>query len=159
MNWRELVISAYAEGMSRSKWQTTPVFHEPAPRTEIANVESHIGCPLPEELREFLSQTNGFSEEVISDDSSSAFDLGPFMFRASEIADNTDEFRHSDLASDIPFQEMIFIGTMHVDGICVACRSGERMIYVWYPIDQAFKPMAPNLQAFLSGWISGSLLI
>lgn len=159
MNWRELVISAYAEYMTRYEWQTTPVFYEPAPQAEIANVESHIGCSLPEELREFLSQTNGFGEETIFDDDSTAFDLGSFMFRASEVADSTDEFRHSDLTSNIPFQEMIFIGTMHVDGIYIACRSGEHTIYVWYPMDRAFKPMAPNLEEFLSGWISGSLLI
>jgi hypothetical protein len=159
VNWREHISQAYATYSVDKDYLIKPVFREPAPQDVMLAAEQSVGSPFTEELRDLLSQTDGFGEEMILKEGRLDVDLGPYIFRASEIAEFTNGFRQSKLTSNIAFQEMIFIGTPHADGIFFALRRGESAVYAWYPMDRAFQPLAANLQDFIFGWLSGALSI
>ena len=157
MNWREYISKAYATYSAGCDFETVPVFFEPAPPTDIPYAEQQLGLLFPEDLRELLAQTNGFGEDMILKDGPANINLGSFFLSTSEIIDYTIYYRESGLSSNI--HEMIFVGDSHVDGICFAIKKSASTIYAWYPSELVFRPLAPSLQDFIFGWLSGTLSI
>jgi hypothetical protein len=159
MDWREHISKAYAAFSAGDDSQTTTVFREPASPAEIFDAEQRLNFPFPKSLRELLSQTNGFGEEMFIQSELTGIDLGSFFLSTTEIVECTSCFRHSGLASNIDFEEMLFVGDFHVDGIHFAIRKGEDQVFAWYPMERMFRPLASDLPSFISGWLSGDIPI
>ncbi len=155
MNWRKYFSDAYLANVENI--DQTPVFFPPASDSEFSEAEQCLGTKLPDELQDLLAQTNGVGEKLTLADRQIASDLGRFLFSTPEIAQITIEFRKSDLPTDLPFNEMLFFGTPHVDGIYFAIKQGENIIYAWYPSEQVFRPIASTLKNFIYEWLSDKL--
>jgi hypothetical protein len=157
MDWLQHIRSAYAT--TQTEYDAKPVFFSPAPQSEIVEAESRLGSKFSHDLCDLLCQTNGVGEEMTFQNGISASDLGFFVFNVQEIIEVTDYYRHSGLATNIDFGEMIFFGTPHTDGIYFAERKNENTIYAWYPSELEFRSISPNLPSFISDWLSGNLSI
>ena len=58
-----------------------------------------------------------------------------------------------------PEIQFLVVGRPGVDGIEFGYRKGQHGIWAFYPISREFSLVAPNLDALLDGWRSGSIRI
>jgi hypothetical protein len=157
MDWLKFIRQAYTA--KDDDYGSQPIFYPSASEEEILEVERNLGFLLPQYLRELLSQTNGLGEEMVFGDARTPVELGNFFLNTKEIVEFTKYYRQSGLSANIDFNEVIFFGNMHVDGIYLAIRRTENTIYAWYPIELEFRAIASNMFDLITGWLSGKLAI
>lgn len=97
-------------------------FREPAGQDALDAVEDSLGHPLPAELRELLSETNGVEGE---------FGLG-LVWRAERIASDNLHFRADPEFADLytPFVGMVFFADAGNGDQFFVSLSGNNEVYV-----------------------------
>jgi cell wall assembly regulator SMI1 len=158
MNWRQLILNAYKK-QNLEGYSIVPVFHPPATQDEIYTIETNLDIKLSDELRELLFETNGIDERMSIGNEQQTQDLGNFIFNTIEIVEITTNYRNRALSTNIRFNDMYFIGTPHTDGIDFAFQKNNESIFAWFPIEQKFRIIAPNLEQFIIGWLSNDIAI
>ncbi|GAA1708530.1 hypothetical protein GCM10009745_65460 [Kribbella yunnanensis] len=134
--WRR-TLQAAADGLE---------LRPPADAGEIAAVELRLGIGLPAELRGLYEATDG-----ILDKPGEWF----VMWRLGDVARWNLEAWNGWESGDR--RRLLGFGD---DGtgapFCVAL-DGEPTIFIWSPIEQEARALAPNLREFWLGWLSGQI--
>jgi len=158
MDWKALISKAYNNSSDRDL-ELKPVFYHPASEDDIYQVEQALGRQIHPMLRDLLLEINGFGEEMFFEDGQKRVDLGSFLLTTTEIVEYTLYYRSSGLDTNVDFNEMVFFGDTHVDGVYFALRAGEDGIYEWDPYEAEFRLLSGNLKDFMADWLSGKLSI
>ncbi|WP_339251034.1 SMI1/KNR4 family protein [Sporosarcina sp. FSL W8-0480] len=128
-------------------------FTPPATETEINEIKEALNVEVPVKLLELYSETNG------------VFDVFncPLIWTTSQIVKENMFFRNSHVFKDLymPFDHLLFIsdngcgdlfGYKIVNGTIKA-----EDIYVWNHEDDSRTWVAPSLEVFIKGWITGEI--
>jgi hypothetical protein len=133
-----------------STWGTAG-FREPASVEAIRAAEGKLGTPLPDEIRDLLSETNGVEGE---------YGLG-LVWPAERIGDDNARFRSDPTYADLylPFEGLVFFSDAgNGDQFAMSLR-GAGDIYVWNHEDDSRMWVASTVMEFLRRWMTGELQI
>lgn len=131
-------------------WGTAD-FREPATVEAIQTAEAQLGAPLPRELRELLSETDGVVGEY-------GLDL---VWSADRIGKDNARFRSDPNFSDLylPFEGLVFFSDAgNGDQFAISLR-GARDVFVWNHEDDSRMWVAPTVLDFLRRWMTGELTV
>ncbi|MEO4053886.1 SMI1/KNR4 family protein [Solibacillus sp. CAU 1738] len=128
-------------------------FAEPATNENIDGITKHLNIELPSKLLDLLKQTNGIFDNYKC----------PFIWPTSRIIEDNLYFRNFEGFKDIymPFDQLLFFsdsGTGDLFGYAIL--NGQIQtddIFVWDHETVSRKWIAPSLEAFLKGWITGDI--
>ncbi len=88
------------------------------------------------------------------------------VWSTAEIAKENLTFRGESLQKIYKrsFEDLLFFVNAGVDGILfgykiLARRAQDSNIYAWYPIDNEAIQVAPSLEAFFEGWLTGKIRV
>jgi hypothetical protein len=161
MNWRDRVSAIYAK-LPRER-ETRPAFRTPASSPQIAELESKVGGSLPAALAELLLETNGIMHELKTQ--GEWIETGWLVWPVESIAEwNLRARQDWEADYDRYFEHLLFFADAGADGILFAHpkRLGGEFapeVVVWVPLGDELSPFAPNLEAFLDGWVTGAIEI
>lgn len=126
-------------------------FAEPATSETIASAESHLGHPLPSELREVLAETNGIEGE---------YGLG-LLWAAERISEDNARFRCSTLFADLymPFDGLVFFADAGNGDQFFVSLSGNNEVYVWDHESDSRTWVAQTVSSYLRGWMQGHITV
>lgn len=131
-------------------------FNPPATETEIAKIEDMFQVRLPDELKDFLRETNGVEY--------SEYDL-PLVWDTDQIQQENYDMRSGKTFKEMymPFDPLLFIadagngdlfGYRVLNGVIDNCD-----IYTWNHEDDSRTWVAPSLQVFIEWWHEGKISI
>lgn len=127
--------------------------YPPVGESELIEAEKELGVCFPDELREFLKETNGFLENIhIKDEIIPNIQL---IWSLDRIVETNLEMRQDDVyIGYMPFNHLLFFAAPGMDGILYGYGinpSGVvlKHIYYWEPIEDNRMFFAFNLRQFL----------
>lgn len=128
-------------------------FKQPASKVEINQILEELGVELPEKLLELYSETNGVFD---------SFNC-PLIWSTSQIVKDNSFFRNFSDYKDIymPFDHLLFFsdnGCGDLFGYRIL--NGDirtEDIYVWNHENDSRTWVAPSLELFITGWITGEI--
>lgn len=131
-------------------WGTAD-FHEPATPQSIRAAEAKLGAPLPSELRELLSETDGVVGE---------YGLG-LVWTAERIGEDNARFRSDLEFADLylPFEGLVFFSDAGNGDQFAASLRGAQDVYVWNHEDDSRVWVASTVLDFLKRWMTDELTI
>lgn len=130
--WRELVESRSDEAE----------LNAPAGEDDLAGVERTVNQPLPADLRSFLLESNGVSDEYGTE----------LVWPTATIIRTNVEFRQNPSFAELyqPFDDLLFFGENGGgDQFAVRPDSGSGAIYVWNHETDERTQIAERLEDFL----------
>jgi len=128
-------------------------FTQPASIGEIAQIKKKLNVELPKKLLELYSETNGVFD---------SFNC-PLIWSTSQIVEDNSFFRNFKDYKDIymPFDHLLFFsdnGCGDLFGYRILSGSIQTEdIYVWNHEDDSRTWVAPSLELFIKGWITGEI--
>jgi SMI1-KNR4 cell-wall len=182
MRWRELIT-----GIHESRWQqpgsasepkvygsslpfpeaqaiynapnpgiaAKPQFYSAASAATVADAEAILNATLPASLRSLLSETNGVMEMI-------AIDGGEWM-NCEWLVWPIERIANKEGVHDREFRNLVFFGGAGVDGILFAFPVEDGVcaprVVVWHPIMDELDDVAPSLEEFLRGWLTGTIAV
>ncbi len=159
MDWRRTILQFYAE---RSADDTSVDFRPGASAAEIAAVEQRLNVRLPASLRAVLQETNGVMEQMKIGDR--VEDIQWLLWPLNEIVSWNEDNRKNASGPDSEGEahDVLFFADAGADGIQFGFPIAENRKYgprvvVWHPIDDELTEVAPSLEEFLRGWLSGKI--
>ena len=126
-------------------------FREPAAPEAIQTAEARLGAPLPNELRELLSETDGVVGE---------HGLG-LVWAADRIGEDNAHFRSNPNFSDLylPFEGLVFFSDAgNGDQFAISLR-GAQDVFMWDHEDDSRIWVASTILDFLRRRMTGELTI
>lgn len=164
MSWRELLTAAYAHRPHPPGMAGRPEFFPAASSIDIAAVETALLAKLPTSLSSLLRETNGVMDMLAID--------GGDWFESMWLIWNTAELLALNRAHRAPyaadssgrdFNGMMFFADAGTDGIRFGfpVNSGvcQPEVVVWHPLRDTLTPLAPSLEDFLRGWLTGTISV
>jgi hypothetical protein len=143
------------------KYEGLPLeFREPATSEQIKNVEQTLGVIFPDDLRLFVSETNGLYERY---EDGRQFKL---VYSLDYIAEINLYYRTDAFCADnfMPFENLLFFAQPGVDGVkyafpITANGKAKEDIFVWWPQNDTRQQIAfaSSLGVFLKQWLMGQL--
>lgn len=126
-------------------------FREPATRDALQGVEASLGHPLPDELRQLLTETNGIEGE---------YGLG-LLWTAERIASDNHHFRIDAEFADLymPFGGLVFFADAGNGDQFFMSLSGNTEVYVWDHESDSRTWVASTVLGYLEAWMLGQLTI
>ena len=126
-------------------------FHDPATEDTLRDVEASLGHPLPHELRELLTETNGIEGE---------YGLG-LLWTAERIASDNQFFR---TATDfavlyMPFGGLVFFADAGNGDQFFISLSGNNEVYVGNHENDSRTWVASTVLGYLETWMRGQLTV
>ena len=147
--WRELI-----EGLlARTEHKPKPEFSRPAGILELIGVEETLEVKLPDELKSFLRETNGVSDEYGCN----------HIWEAQRIEQDNIAIRADQEYKQIymPFDNLLFFGDAgNGDQFAFIVINGEvrgTEVFVWDHENDSRTWVAPSLKKYLEWWLSGKL--
>ena len=134
--WRDLI----------ERHEPSAVFLPPASPDAIGSVEDRLGLEVPSPLRSLLRESDGVTGKYGVH----------ILWSAARIAEQNEQVRLLDRYQ--PFDGLLFFADAG-DGELFAVRADDPSVVVWNPIEDTRETVAPSLDAFLAGWLSGSLTV
>ncbi|MDX6278814.1 MAG: hypothetical protein QOJ72_2942 [Nocardioidaceae bacterium] len=127
-------------------------FTAPATKKQLAGAESALSHPLPDELRQVLSESNGLVGE---------YGLGLVWDIERIVADNLMFRSNSDFAAlYMSFDSMTFFADGgNGDQFAIPTVGNQSDVFVWNHEDDSRMWVAPSVIEYLKRWMSGALTI
>ena len=131
-------------------WGTAD-FREPATPQSLRAVEAKLGAPLPSELRDLLSETDGIEGE---------YGLG-LVWSAERIGEDNARFRSDPEFADLylPFEGLVFFADAGNGDQFAASLRGAQDVYMWNHEDDSRVWVASTVLDFLRRWMTNELTI
>lgn len=165
MSWRALITEWYAARADRSDTGSKPEFYPAASADEIAEAEKRLNTRLPESIRSLLLETNGVMD-MMAIDGGEWFESMWLLWTVAEIVEQNEYYRsrNNHGTYDRDFRELVFFAHAGCDSISFAFPAVERggcapTVSVWRPIEDELEELAPSLETFLRGWITGRISV
>ena len=130
-------------------------FESPATETEIASIKKELGMDLPNQLAALYNETNGvFGNYGIS-----------FVWSTEQIVRENLFLRSLQEEQDFmqPVDHFLFFSDAGNGDLFAYLRENDTTwnenIYVWDHEDDSRRPIAPSIETFLKGWITGEISV
>jgi len=127
-------------------------FFDPITEQELNEIKNKTGVEISGDLLELLQQTNGISENV----------TGSLIFTSNQIIEYYKE--HLDFLKEtenIPLYELLFFsGNGCGENFCFIVKDGKfitKEIGIYYPMENEYRIVAPDLMTWAKDWLSGEL--
>jgi len=165
MNWRELITGVYVTRAARPGIVGKPKFYAAASAGRIADAEERLNARLPASLRSVLLETDGVTD-VMAVDGGEWFDAMWLLWPVEQLVDRNLSYRaateHGTRACD--FRQLVVFADAGCDGILFAFPvTGDGVcvprVVVWHPIRDELGDLAPSLEDFLRGWLTGTISV
>jgi hypothetical protein len=146
MGWKEQL----------QEWSAVLEFHPATDEATLLNAEMQLGHSLTSSLKSLLLETNGVYDKRAY--------LG-LVWSIEEIIRENAKLRHPSFGDYKPFDDLLFFGRPGVDGILFATVLTDTGKFIkdsmvaWHPIGDKRVVIAPSLDEFLKGWLTGALAI
>lgn len=144
-----------------SSYECSYDFYPPVSEEEITIAEQKLKCQFPDDLREFLKETNGCMENILIKDK--YIPNIHVVWPLEEIVRTNLDVRENHVFNDVmPLDHFLFFTRPGVDGILFGYgirRNGivKDDIFCWDPIPDDRKWLASRLQDLLFRWDSISI--
>ena len=151
MDWKTLFKSQNGNNLS---------FFDPITEQELSDIKHNTGIEISGDLLELLKQTNGIMENIIVD--KKCINSGFIVFNSDEII-KTYKIHLSFLkeAELIPPHQFLFFSDNGCgEGFCFITENGKiisKEISIYYPIENKFFIVAPDLMTWITDWYSGKI--
>jgi hypothetical protein len=130
-------------------------FNEPASKSAIEKINAELNVVLPNELIQFLTETDGARDK-----------FGCYLiWSANKIVKENKEIRSCEVSKEhyMPFENLLFIADAG-NGDLFAYRILNGLIeyndiYCWDHETDSRKWVAPSLKDFIKGWITSEISI
>jgi hypothetical protein len=160
MNWQQYINNLYKS----KKGDESVGFYPPSSYERILAVELSLGIKLPPPLKDLLTDTNGvmalmkLGEQTIK--------TSWLIWPIEEIERQNSSFRVEAQKATYgrSFDDLLFFASAGADGILFAYRIpagqvSESEIYVWHPMENTLRGVAPSLETFIKQWVTGEILV
>jgi len=161
MNWRELITGIYDGRPRQPGIAGRAEFNPAASAGRIADAAAALDAALPDSLRSLLLETDGVTD-MMAIDGGAWFESMWLLWTVEEIElQNCDHRAAGTRRRD--FGDVVFFAGAGTDGILFAFPVTGRVcsprVVVWHPIRDEFSDLAPSLEAFLRGWLTGTISV
>jgi len=165
MNWCELISGIYETRGKQPGYTTTPKFYSAASLDEIDDVETRINARFPTSLRSLLLETNGVMEMMMVA-GGEWFDSQWLIWTVTDIIEQNSRCRGTieEWNSTHDLRRLVFFAGAGCDGILFGSPVNEddvceSRVVVWWPMRDEVREVAPSLEDFLSGWLTGRIAV
>jgi hypothetical protein len=165
MTWRERISGIYEARAERPGIASRPEFYPGASAEHTAFAQTRLSAIFPASLRTLLLETDGVMD-MLAIDGGEWFESMWLLWSVQGIVDGNLSHRSMKRAGtyDRDFRELMFFadaGTDGIlfgfpvmgDGVCAPC------VVVWHPIEDDLDEVAPSLEDFLQGWLTGAITV
>jgi hypothetical protein len=163
MNWCKLISDIYETRAEQPGIACEPKFYAAASAGAIADGEGRLDARLPASIRSLLLETDGVME-VMAIDGGELFDSGWLLWTVAEIVEQNLFYRvaSEDGTYERDFRQLVFFADAGADGILFAFpvmddRLCAPCVVAWHPIMDELDELAPSLEGFLRGWLTGTI--
>ncbi|MDB5386211.1 MAG: Cell wall assembly/cell proliferation coordinating protein [Planctomycetaceae bacterium] len=153
-----MISSAY-QAREGCEPRVRPRFFPPAEESALIEAESSLGLKLPSELRCLLAETDGMMEEMELEDD--WIEIGWTVWSTIELVASNRRLRTAtDCPSPLPPDLCVFFVNAGVDGVQFGLdlsriEHESVPVFIWEPLEEVVRTIAPSLEAFLNGWLRG----
>jgi hypothetical protein len=164
MSWRELLTAAYAHRPHPPGMSGRPEFFSAASPADIAAVETALNATLPTSLSSLLQDTDGVMD-MLAIDGGDWFESMWLIWPAAELLARNRALRaeQAERSSQQDFSVLVCFADAGTDGILFAfpITAGvcQPEVLVWHPLRDTLTPLAPSLEDFLHGWLTGMISV
>lgn len=164
MTWRELITDIYVGRSQQPGIAAKPEFYAAAPAATILEAESTLHAALPGSLRTLLLETNGVMD-LMAIDGGDWFESMWLLWKIEEVIEQNAYYRAASKMGtcERDFSGLVFFADAGTDGVLFAFPVVEGVcdsrVVVWRPIMDVLDDLAPSLQEFLRGWLTGTITI
>lgn len=126
-------------------------FHPPAQAEALSAMEAALGHPLPNDLGQVLSESDGIDGE---------YGLG-LLWSIDRIQRDNIEFRTNRDFRELymPFDGLVFFADAGNGDQFALSLSGNGEVYVWNHEDDSRTWIAPSVLGYLEGWMTGRITV
>src|SRR5688500_1160867 len=151
LTWKEIIKEAEANG------ETKYAFQAPIIPKEIKNFKYRLKIEFPEQLFSLYEEANGVIATLYD------MDIGELIWPSSKVVEENLKFRRDKEMRRIyaPFDDLLFFSDSGSgDQFAFKIVSGLPCsdIYFWDHEDDHRIQIAPTLDSFIRGWISGKIV-
>jgi hypothetical protein len=139
-------------------------FHQPAPESLLIELKKHFNLTqLPPELEELYLQTNGVDDHLYIKQLNESIKTGEFIWPVERVIETNTSKRTSPTDKRIykSFNNLFFFadaGNGDLFGFETSNGIFETSaVYIWDHEDDDRKWLAPNMKAFIEGWLTGAI--
>lgn len=164
MSWLEIIACAYRDRPQPAGFTNKPRFHSPVSVDALSDAEAALKATLPHSLQSLLLETDGVME-MMAVGEGEWFESMWLVWQLEEIVEQNTRYRAAANCGryDRDFTNFVFFAGAGTDGILfafpvqqAACASS---VWVWHPIRDEWKELAPSLEDFLRGWLVGTISV
>jgi hypothetical protein len=164
MTWRALITGIYEGRPQQPGIAGKPEFYPASVDANIAVAEAAQLASLPDSLRSVLLETNGVMD-MMAMDGNDWFESMWLLWNVEEIVEQNRYYRDGSAKGlyERDFTNWVLFAGAGTDGILFAFpvvdgRCDSRVI-VWHPIMDVLDELAPTLEEFLRGWLTGTITV
>jgi len=165
MNWCELISGIYETRPEQPGIACKPKFYPAASAEEIADGELRLDVRLPASIRSLLLETNGVME-LMAIDGGDWFTSEWLLWAVCEVIEQNLLYRTDYVKGkhERDFGKLVFFANAGCDGILFGFPVMEDgvcapRVVVWHPIMDELDELAPSLEDFLRGWLTGTITV
>ena len=165
MSWILQINASYDTAKNADGCASKAAFFPAASVDDIARAEARLKVTLPQSLRSLLLETNGVMA-MLSVNKSNWFENMWLIFPIDEIVAENSRYRAG--ATDRPYQDnlhqVLFFAGAGCDGILFGFPMNpdltcEQSVVVWHPMRDTLSSTAESLDAFIVGWLDGTIKV
>jgi cell wall assembly regulator SMI1 len=164
MSWRERITDVYSTRTCPPGIAGRPDFYPPASEAQLADAEAALGAALPDSLRSLLKETDGVMD-MLALDGGEWFESMWLLWAIGELVQQNRYYRAASQRQEYErdFDGLVFFADAGTDGIRFAFPVEDGvcapLVLIWHPIMDRLSEAAPSLDAFLRGWLTGSISV
>src|SRR5262249_15115064 len=165
MNWCELISGIMKPAPEQPGIACKPKFYPAASAEEIADGELRLDVRLPASIRSLLLETNGVME-LMAIDGGEWFASEWLLWAICEVIEQNLLYRADYVKGEHErdFRKLVFFANAGCDGILFGFPVMEDgvcapRVVVWHPIMDELDELAPSLEDFLRGWLTGTITV
>jgi len=164
MTWQERITDLYETRAWPLGIAGRPQFYPGADAAQLVHAEAALDVSLPESFRSLLKETDGVMD-MLAIDGGEWFESMWLLWSAGEIVKQNRYYRgkREKFPGDRDFSRLVFFAHAGTDGIGFAFpvegRACAQRVLVWHPIRDTVAEIAPSLEEFLDGWLTGTITV
>ncbi len=164
MSWRDRITAALAQRPYPPGMAGRPEFYPAACVADIAAAQDALQATLPLSWSSLLQETDGVMD-MLTIDGGDWFESMWLIWPIAELLTRNRALRagHAKRSSGRDFSTLVCFADAGTDGIQFAfpvtagvCRPD---VMVWHPLRDTVTALAPSLEDFLGGWLSGTISV